>query len=81
MNLGVGLAASRKWQNLHKKAYRMLYDCCTDWDRRILGAGTGFKLLIYIYKSGRCGEIRTPDPFLPKEVRYQAALHTDTAEI
>ena len=28
---------------------------------------------------GRCERIRTSDPFLPKEVRYQAALHTDIA--
>ena len=25
---------------------------------------------------GRSGEIRTPDPLLPKQVRYQAALHS-----
>jgi hypothetical protein len=28
---------------------------------------------------GRCERIRTSDPFLPKEVRYQAALHTGGA--
>jgi hypothetical protein len=27
--------------------------------------------------SGRGGEIRTPDPLLPKQLRYQAALHPD----
>ena len=27
---------------------------------------------------GRGGEIRTPDPLLPKQLRYQAALHPDT---
>ena len=26
---------------------------------------------------GRDGEIRTPDPLLPKQVRYQAAPHPD----
>jgi hypothetical protein len=26
-------------------------------------------------QSGRGGEIRTPDTLLPKQVRYQAALH------
>ena len=26
---------------------------------------------------GRGGEIRTPDPLLPKQMRYQAALHPD----
>ena len=26
---------------------------------------------------GRSGEIRTPDPLLPKQVRYQAALRSD----
>ena len=25
--------------------------------------------------NGRGGEIRTPDPLLPKQMRYQAALH------
>jgi hypothetical protein len=25
---------------------------------------------------GRSGEIRTPDPLLPKQVRYQAALRS-----
>ncbi len=29
-------------------------------------------------KNGRGGEIRTPDPLLPKQLRYQAALHPDT---
>ena len=28
------------------------------------------------FRIGRCERIRTSDPFLPKEVRYQAALHT-----
>ena len=27
---------------------------------------------------GRGGEIRTPDPLLPKQLRYQAALHPET---
>lgn len=26
---------------------------------------------------GRSGEIRTPDPLLPKQVRYQAALRSE----
>ncbi len=30
-----------------------------------------------ISKVGRGGEIRTPDPLLPKQLRYQAALHPD----
>ena len=29
-------------------------------------------------ESGRGGEIRTPDPLLPKQLRYQAALHPDS---
>ena len=29
-----------------------------------------------IEKFGRSGEIRTPDPLLPKQVRYQAALRS-----
>jgi hypothetical protein len=31
--------------------------------------------------SGRSGEIRTPDPLLPKQVRYQAALHSVWLEV
>jgi hypothetical protein len=27
--------------------------------------------------NGRGGEIRTPDPLLPKQMRYQAALRPD----
>ena len=29
------------------------------------------------FVSGRGGEIRTPDILLPKQARYQAALHPD----
>gem|GEM_PF-6122984 len=29
------------------------------------------------YNYGRGGEIRTPDPLLPKQMRYQAALHPE----
>ena len=32
----------------------------------------------YNFKNGRGGEIRTPDPLLPKQLRYQAALHPET---
>ena len=32
-------------------------------------------------QSGRSGEIRTPDPLLPKQVRYQAALRSALLEI
>ena len=32
---------------------------------------------IHLVNIGRCERIRTSDPFLPKEVRYQAALHTE----
>ena len=31
-------------------------------------------------ESGRGGEIRTPDPLLPKQLRYQAALHPDIGQ-
>ena len=30
-------------------------------------------------RNGRSGEIRTPDPLFPKQMRYQAALHSDCA--
>jgi hypothetical protein len=32
-------------------------------------------------QNGRSGEIRTPDPLLPKQVRYQAALHSVWLEL
>ncbi len=41
------------------------------------------KLAIYlrqpIYLTGRGGEIRTPDPLHPMQVRYQAALRPEGA--
>jgi hypothetical protein len=33
------------------------------------------------FKNGRGGEIRTPDPLLPKQMRYQAALRPDSPMI
>ena len=30
---------------------------------------------------GRSGEIRTPGPLVPNQMRYQAALHSDEATI
>ncbi len=33
--------------------------------------------LIKQFKSGRRGEIRTPDILLPKQARYQATLHAE----
>ena len=30
-------------------------------------------------KNGRSGEIRTPGPLVPNQMRYQAALHSDDA--
>ncbi len=35
------------------------------------------RLVWYILINGRGGEIRTPDPLLPKQLRYQAALHPE----
>ena len=34
-----------------------------------------------IRESGRSTRIRTLDPLLPKQVRYQAALHSDGIDI
>lgn len=28
-------------------------------------------------RNGRSGEIRTPDPLVPNQMRYQAALHSE----
>ena len=36
---------------------------------------------LYIYVTGRGGGIRTHDPLLPKQMRYQAALRPDTETI
>ena len=36
------------------------------------------RALRLVTKNGRGGEIRTPDPLLPKQLRYQAALHPET---
>jgi hypothetical protein len=39
------------------------------------------RLMVYLVSTGevfgRCERIRTSDPFVPNEVRYQAAPHTD----
>ncbi len=34
-----------------------------------------------LFVDGRGGEIRTPDPLFPKQMRYQAALRPDAALI
>ena len=31
-----------------------------------------------VFINGRGEELRTPDPLLPKQLRYQAALHPET---
>ena len=41
--------------------------------------GWCYNLLIYRGKCGRSERIRTSDPLVPNEVRYQAALHSDVA--
>ena len=33
------------------------------------------------FNSGRGGEIRTPDPLLPKQMRYQAALRPEQFDL
>ena len=38
-------------------------------------------LFCYINKTGRGGGIRTHDPLLPKQMRYQAALRPEEARI
>ena len=39
-------------------------------------AGPGLRWMDGCMVTGRSGEIRTPDPLLPKQVRYQAALRS-----
>ncbi len=40
-------------------------------------ARLGRPMWLFASEIGRSGEIRTPDPLLPKQVRYQAALRSD----
>ncbi len=44
---------------------------------RALHATTQLQGVVYLQKYGRGGRIRTADPLLPKQLRYQAALHPD----
>ena len=37
------------------------------------------KKLSILGENGRSGEIRTPGPLVPNQMRYQAALHSDSA--
>ena len=37
------------------------------------------KTNVYLRGNGRSGEIRTPGPLVPNQMRYQAALHSDSA--
>jgi hypothetical protein len=56
-------------------------------DIRLNGSVYGFKYLAFLgfsvfcdflfQKNGRRGRIRTYDPLLPKQMRYQAALRAD----
>ena len=39
------------------------------------------KITFGIYGNGRSERIRTSDPLLPKQVRYQAALRSDTVSV
>ena len=41
------------------------------------GIGSLYSLFLAFGDTGRGGEIRTPDPLLPKQMRYQAALRPD----
>ena len=34
---------------------------------------------MFCFKNGRSGEIRTPDPLVPNQMRYQTALHSAEA--
>ena len=36
---------------------------------------------VYLQKIGRGGRIRTADPLLPKQLRYQAALHPEKSVV
>ena len=43
--------------------------------------GAGIQIVILDRVNGRSTRIRTLDPLLPKQVRYQAALHSDGTDI
>ena len=44
----------------------------------MISTSWGFVIILFFWKIGRDDWIRTSDPFVPNEVRYQAALHPDT---
>ncbi len=47
--------------------------------RRIGNLRRPYSLILTFEKGGRSGGIRTPDILLPKQARYQTALHSDFA--
>ena len=50
----------------------------TKKEPKLLFCYLGFATNYYnLFKSGRRGEIRTPDILLPKQARYQATLHAE----
>ena len=50
---------------------------CNPQLRRLMLYPIELRALRLVLKNGRGGEIRTPDPLLPKQLRYQAALHPE----
>ena len=55
-----------------------------EWPRQIATGFSRYQLQSFgrakfsmIREDGRSGEIRTPDPLVPNQMRYQAALHSD----
>ena len=48
---------------------------------RFMGDSSSPVLLLETFETGRGGGIRTHDPLLPKQMRYQAALRPEEARI
>ena len=55
-----------------------LRDRFDTWQPRVDGASRSINLQTWKKRNGRSERIRTSDPLVPNEVRYQAALHSDT---
>ena len=62
-----------------RQASTEVWRTMSDSNRRLPAgqAGTLAAELMVLKKNGLGGEARTPDPLLPKQMRYQAALHRE----
>ena len=55
---------------------RQQIPCRNASQRKLAPARLKFQTVQIFRKIGRSGEIRTPDPLVPNQMRYQTALHS-----